>query len=109
MRCEIAVPNVLDLFAPFVSDPRVRLVSLMDHTPGQRQWTDLAHYRTYVTGKKGWSEEKLDSMLTELQTAQERFAVEHRRKIVSLCRAHGLPLATHDDTTGRHRAGSTKE
>jgi alpha-D-ribose 1-methylphosphonate 5-triphosphate diphosphatase len=102
MRCELAVPNVLDLLSPFIADPRVRLVSLMDHTPGQRQWTNLEHYRTYVTGKKGWSEKKLDSMLAELQTAQNRFAVLHRREIVSLCRSHGLPLATHDDTTADH-------
>ncbi len=38
MRCEVSTEHVLADFAPFVEDPLVRLVSLMDHTPGQRQF-----------------------------------------------------------------------
>ncbi len=102
LRCEIAVPGVVEMFSPFVTDPRLRLVSLMDHTPGQRQWTNLAHYRTYVTGKKGWSEEKVDHMLTTLLDAQQAFAEQHRRSIVQRCQQHNIPLATHDDTTPAH-------
>jgi alpha-D-ribose 1-methylphosphonate 5-triphosphate diphosphatase len=102
LRCEIAVPGVVEMFSPFVTDPRIRLVSLMDHTPGQRQWTDLGHYRTYVTGKKGWSEEKVDHMLTTLLDAQQAFAEQHRRAIVQLCQQHHIPLATHDDTIPAH-------
>jgi alpha-D-ribose 1-methylphosphonate 5-triphosphate diphosphatase len=102
MRCEIAVPNVLDLLRPFLAEPRLRLVSLMDHTPGQRQWTDFAHYRTYVTGKKGWSDEKRERMITELLAAQERYADTHRQAITAMCRERGLAMATHDDTTEDH-------
>ncbi|HEX8988208.1 MAG TPA: alpha-D-ribose 1-methylphosphonate 5-triphosphate diphosphatase, partial [Rhodocyclaceae bacterium] len=72
LRCEIAVSNVLDLAQPLIDHPRLRLVSLMDHTPGQRQWTNIEHYRTYVTGKKGWSEETVQRMLTELVILQAR-------------------------------------
>jgi alpha-D-ribose 1-methylphosphonate 5-triphosphate diphosphatase len=102
LRCEIAVPQVMDLFAPLVDNPLLRLVSLMDHTPGQRQWTDISHYRIYVTGKKGWSEDKMERMLDELVDAQQCYAAPHRHAIAALCRHRGIPMATHDDTTVDH-------
>ena len=48
MRCELACDNMLEVVAPFLDDPMVRLVSLMDHTPGQRQWMDVERFRTYM-------------------------------------------------------------
>lgn len=104
MRLELAEANLLALFEPFLEDERLRLVSLMDHTPGQRQWSDLAHYRVYVSGKRGWSEQKVEQMLDTLQERQQRYAPANRAGVVALCRRHGraLPLATHDDTTAAH-------
>ncbi|MBC3934137.1 alpha-D-ribose 1-methylphosphonate 5-triphosphate diphosphatase [Undibacterium sp. CY7W] len=104
LRLELAEPDLLQLFTPFLDDPRLRLVSLMDHTPGQRQWTDLDHYRTHVTGKRGWSHEKVDQMLTLALQRQQRHVAENRQQIVQLCRqsASRIPLASHDDTTLAH-------
>ena len=104
LRLELAEENLLELFEPFLHDDSLKLVSLMDHTPGQRQWTDISHYKTYVTGKRGWSEEKVDSMLDRLLERQQRFASVNRRAIVDRCthRAIPVPLATHDDTTIAH-------
>lgn len=104
VRLELAEENLLDMFEPFLHDERLKLVSLMDHTPGQRQWTDLTHYRTYVTGKRGWSEEKVDSMLVNLLDRQQRYATVNRSGVVARCmqRAVPVPLATHDDTTVAH-------
>ncbi|MDO8179512.1 MAG: alpha-D-ribose 1-methylphosphonate 5-triphosphate diphosphatase [Undibacterium sp.] len=104
MRLELAEPELLSMFVPFLHDDRVKLVSLMDHTPGQRQWTDLQHYRVYVTGKRGWSEQKVDGMLEQLLERQERNVAANRKKIIECCRqrVHPIPLATHDDTTIAH-------
>lgn len=104
VRLELAEEGLLDLFDPFLHDERLRLVSLMDHTPGQRQWTDIGHYRTYVTGKRGWSEEKVDSMLERLLERQQRYAAANRGAVIRLCmdRTLPVPLATHDDTTVEH-------
>jgi alpha-D-ribose 1-methylphosphonate 5-triphosphate diphosphatase len=104
IRLELAEENLLDLFDPFLHDERLKLVSLMDHTPGQRQWTDIGHYRTYVTGKRGWSEEKVDSMLDSLIDRQQKYAASNRRAVIALCtkRLSPVPLATHDDTTVAH-------
>ena len=104
IRVELAEENLLALFAPFLHDQRLKLVSLMDHTPGQRQWSDLSHYRTYVTGKRGWSVEKVDSMLDSLLQRQALYAAVNRQAIVACCseRKHAIPLASHDDTTLDH-------
>jgi alpha-D-ribose 1-methylphosphonate 5-triphosphate diphosphatase len=65
-------------------DERLALVSLMGHTPGQRQWSDIDHYRTYVTGKRGWSHEKVDQMLAVLAERQQRHVAENRRLAVAM-------------------------
>ena len=78
IRCELPAPNTLALFEPFATSPRVGLLSLMDHTPGQRQWSQINHARTYFTGKKGWTVERFDHHVAQAPIAQERFARPHR-------------------------------
>lgn len=104
LRLELAEEHLLQLFLPLLDEPLLKLVSLMDHTPGQRQWSDLALYRTYMTGKRGWSTEKLDSLFASMHRRQECFAAPNRREIVARCHARATPvtLATHDDTTVEH-------
>lgn len=102
VRCELPAPNTLDLFQPFHGHPRLSMVSLMDHTPGQRQWENIEHARIYYTGKKGWSAEKFERQVSHAATLQAQYAEPHRAYFVEYCRAHGVPLASHDDTTVAH-------
>jgi alpha-D-ribose 1-methylphosphonate 5-triphosphate diphosphatase len=102
VRCELPAANAVELFQPFHDHERLSLISLMDHTPGQRQWEDLTHARIYYTGKKGWSQEKFDHQVVHAQMLQQRYAQPHRRYFVDYCRAHGIALASHDDTTAEH-------
>jgi alpha-D-ribose 1-methylphosphonate 5-triphosphate diphosphatase len=116
IRCELPAPNTLELFQPFArlnqtttSDEsnrsiRVGLLSLMDHTPGQRQWSEIGHARTYFTGKKGWSLEKFERHVAEAPEAQSRYARPHRSHFIAWAREHGVPIASHDDTTPDHVA-----
>ena len=41
LRCEVSAPDCLEAFAHFDNDDRVKLASLMDHAPGQRQFAKL--------------------------------------------------------------------
>jgi len=102
VRCELPAPNALELFQPFQGHPRLRLISLMDHTPGQRQWTDIEHARVYYTGKKGWSDAKFDEEVRIAPERQARWAEPHRRWFADFARARRVALATHDDTTLAH-------
>lgn len=102
VRCELPAPNTIDLFAPFVGHPRLSLISLMDHTPGQRQWEDIEQARTYYTGKKGWSQQKFEQQVAQANELQARYAEPHRAYFVDYCRSNGIALASHDDTTVAH-------
>jgi alpha-D-ribose 1-methylphosphonate 5-triphosphate diphosphatase len=102
IRLELPAPNTRTLFSPFEDHPLVGLISLMDHTPGQRQWEDLDQARIYYCGKKGWSDEKFDRSVAESKELQERNAEPNRRHFVEYARARGIPLASHDDTKPEH-------
>ncbi len=102
VRCELPAPNTVELFEPFHDHPRLSLVSLMDHTPGQRQWENIDVARVYYTGKKGWSAEKFERQVALSADLQERYAAPHRAWFVDYCRTHNIALASHDDTTAAH-------
>jgi alpha-D-ribose 1-methylphosphonate 5-triphosphate diphosphatase len=102
LRCEISVQGVLDMFEPFVGDPLVRLVSLMDHTPGQRQFVRLDKYREYYKGKWALGDAEIDAMMERRRHDSARFGDVHRAAITSACVAQGTPMASHDDATVGH-------
>jgi len=102
VRCELPAPNTLDLFAPFIGNPMVRMVSLMDHTPGQRQWENIEHAWIYFTGKKGWSQAKFEERVAQSKEHQALYAQPHRAYFTAYCKQHGIALASHDDTTVAH-------
>jgi alpha-D-ribose 1-methylphosphonate 5-triphosphate diphosphatase len=98
----VSVRGVLEMFEPFVADPLVRLVSLMDHTPGQRQFVRLDKYREYYKGKWAMSDAEIDDTIERRLHDHARFAAVHRDAIVRACAAQGTPLASHDDATVAH-------
>jgi alpha-D-ribose 1-methylphosphonate 5-triphosphate diphosphatase len=102
MRCEIACDNMLEVVTPFLDDPTVRLVSIMDHTPGQRQWMDVQRFRVYTQRNQRWSDEYLEQVVNERQQMQARNADRNRLGLLELCRSRDIPLASHDDTVPEH-------
>lgn len=102
LRCELSHAEVLDLLHPLIDHPLVRLVSLMDHSPGQRQFTSLAKYREYYGGKLGLSESALEAFIDRQRETSTRYSASHRCRIVESCRQRRLPMASHDDATQEH-------
>jgi len=98
MRCELACDNMLPVVTPFLDDPNVKLVSIMDHTPGQRQWMDIERFRVYTQRNQRWSDEYLAQVVRERQDMQTRNAERNRLGLLELCRSRHIPLASHDDT-----------
>ncbi len=102
LRCELPAPELRELFEPFARSPRLGLISLMDHTPGQRQWADLDQARIYFTGKKGWSPAQFEAEVAQVPERQARHAQPHRAWFAAWARERGLPLASHDDACAAH-------
>jgi len=102
IRCELACDNMLEVATPLLDNPTVRLVSLMDHTPGQRQWMDVERFRVYTQRNQRWSDDYLAQVVAERQDMQARNAGRNRTGLLALCRDRHIPLASHDDTTPAH-------
>jgi alpha-D-ribose 1-methylphosphonate 5-triphosphate diphosphatase len=103
LRCEVPMPDIIADTEKMLGRREVRLISLMDHTPGQRQFRDEVKLRAYYRGKKGGM---TDPELDELFAVRRRYQAEHaepnRRGLVDLAKRHGIPLASHDDTVPEH-------
>ena len=102
LRCELSGADLVATIAPHVANPLVRLASLMDHTPGQRQWRDFASFKTYSMGNSGMSEAEFAAHVKERIATGGGNAARNWPVVVDMFRARGVPLATHDDTTVEH-------
>lgn len=83
LRCELPHHTTLPLFEKLVQREPVTLVSLMDHSPGQRQFANREKYREYYQGKYSLT----DAQMQQYEEEQ-------------------LALASHDDATHAHVAES---
>lgn len=97
LRCELPAHDVVSQFDSYAALPLVKLASMMDHTPGQRQFRSLEAYRRFY--KTGRTEEELERYIGDRLQDQARFSQPHRDHIVRRARELGLALASHDDST----------
>lgn len=66
LRCELPHHTTLPLFEKLVQREPVTLVSLMDHSPGQRQFANREKYREYYQGKYSLTEAQMQQYEEEL-------------------------------------------
>ncbi|MGB4073984.1 alpha-D-ribose 1-methylphosphonate 5-triphosphate diphosphatase [Pseudomonas sp.] len=102
LRCELCHPDTLAVFRDLVEHPQVALVSVMDHSPGQRQFAKEDKYREYYMGKYHLSAAEMDAFIQEQVANSLEFSDRQRRAIVEACHARGLSVASHDDATLAH-------
>jgi alpha-D-ribose 1-methylphosphonate 5-triphosphate diphosphatase len=104
LRCEVSASDVLDHFADFRTDGQVRLASLMDHAPGQRQFQTMEQYTLYYKTKRGLSDEAFAHFVARRQESSARYSDQHRKAIADACAERGITVASHDDATLDHVA-----
>jgi alpha-D-ribose 1-methylphosphonate 5-triphosphate diphosphatase len=104
LRCEVSAADVLDHFADFRTDGQVRLASLMDHAPGQRQFQTMDQYTLYYKTKRGLSDEAFAHFVARRQESSARYSDQHRKAIADACAERGITVASHDDATLDHVA-----
>ena len=109
LRCEVSSPDLMERFSPFMDDPLVHLVSLMDHTPGQRQFVDLGKHREYYQGRYGLNDAEMDDYVEAKQQAQRQFSARHRAMVVRALEGRNIALASHDDATVEHVEESVRD
>lgn len=102
LRCEVTYANLPEIFGALADHDLISLVSIMDHTPGQRQFVDENQYRKYYQGKFKLTDEEMAKFIEDRCRDQQIYGEKHRRMIVEMCRERGISLASHDDATTEH-------
>ena len=102
LRCEVAHPKTHERFMELNDNAYVGLVSIMDHSPGQRQFAQLDKYREYYQGKYGMNAAQMDEFAEKQIRHAETYSQPNRLSITEHCRSKGLALASHDDATAAH-------
>lgn len=102
LRCEVSAADVMEQFAQFDGVQEIRLVSLMDHAPGQRQFQSMEQYTLYYKTMKGLSDEAFEIFVKNRIARSERYSEPHRKMIAKICNDRGIPMASHDDANLDH-------
>jgi alpha-D-ribose 1-methylphosphonate 5-triphosphate diphosphatase len=102
LRCEVTPDDAIEAVDRWIDLPLVGLVSINDHTPGQRQFLDPEKLKQYYMGKFLMTEPQFEEFQARARELHDRNAAKHRHAIVSRAQARALPLASHDDATREH-------
>lgn len=102
LRAEVCSHSLVAELAEFGAEDRVGIVSVMDHTPGQRQFADIRQYEIYMKGKHGLSHESFEEHVTTRQALGTKVRDLHEAAAVAAAARFGAVLASHDDTTTDH-------
>lgn len=106
LRAEVCSETLVEELDKFGPEDRIGIVSLMDHTPGERQFRDLTQLRKYVMGKHGISEAEFETHVATQRALSARHGTAHEAAAVAAARRYGAVLASHDDTDPSHVARS---
>jgi len=99
LRAEVCSETLVDELAKFGPEDRIGIVSLMDHTPGERQFRDVSKLQDYMTGKHGMSDAGFRKHVAGQRALSARLGALHEATAVEAARRLGATLASHDDTT----------
>jgi alpha-D-ribose 1-methylphosphonate 5-triphosphate diphosphatase len=97
LRCELPAADMIAAMDPVADHPLVRMVSLMDHSPGVGQYRDLDRYRAMRVRQQQLTMDKVEARMAELLDQRARLREPQRTWLLDRIRHRDLPLASHDD------------
>jgi alpha-D-ribose 1-methylphosphonate 5-triphosphate diphosphatase len=98
LRCEVPAADMLALFDTVADHPLVRMVSLMDHSPGVGQYANLDFYRD-LRRRGGLDDATIERRIGELQAQRAKLRAPNRQALLQRVRGRNIALASHDDRT----------
>lgn len=102
LRCEISDPDTPGLTAAAMEHGTCRLVSVMDHTPGDRQSPDIDRWLNHMIHEMEISLEEGRERMAELFERSARIGADVRASVIRMAHEHNLALMSHDDRTIEH-------
>ncbi len=98
LRCEVPAADTLGLVEPVIGHRLVRMISLMDHSPGEGQYANLDYYRA-IRRAAGLDDDTIDRRIKELRDQRARLRGPNRKALLDMARPRDVPIASHDDRT----------
>jgi len=109
LRCEVSYPAMAETLDRLANNELVRMFSVMDHTPGQRQFVSLEAYYIYYQGKYGMNDDEMKVFTDQRKKDQELYSVKNRKHVVETAHRNNMALASHDDATIDHVAEAVRD
>ena len=98
LRCELPALDMMELVDPVADHPLVRMVSLMDHSPGVGQYADMDRY-WQLRRDSGFNDEAIQSRIDLLTEQRARMRDPNRQALLKRVAHLDIELASHDDRT----------
>jgi alpha-D-ribose 1-methylphosphonate 5-triphosphate diphosphatase len=98
LRCELPAVDMMDLVDPVADHPLVRMVSLMDHSPGVGQYANMDRYWA-LRRRGGLKDEEIQARIDHLLAQRARTRDPNRRALLARVKHLQVALASHDDRT----------
>jgi len=95
-RYEITDETGLPILKQLLADDAMHLISMMDHTPGQGQFKDMAAYHNYFTQNYKKTADEVE-ILVERKLAAASGAFARMQELALEAHAAGISVASHDD------------
>jgi alpha-D-ribose 1-methylphosphonate 5-triphosphate diphosphatase len=102
LRCEMPCPDTTEAVEMITAAGRIDLASIMDHTPGARQFVSLDKFKEYYLGRKLIGQNEIDAYIAERKDMQVKYAARNKSAVLSMAKELGIKLASHDDATVDH-------
>ncbi len=98
-RYEIVGGHPLEPLEEYMQNGRIHLFSLMDHTPGQGQFTDFEHFKAYYGRSRGYTAEEIRQLADRRLKDRASLDENKLRRLCDVAQRYGLRIASHDDDT----------
>ncbi len=102
-RFEITNPETAPILEGLLNENLIDLVSLMDHTPGQGQYSNLERYVDFMEKWMGIPRDVLEAKVKEKMVERMQEVADEPRnwevaaEVCRLAHAAHIPIASHDD------------
>ncbi|RJR30899.1 MAG: phosphonate metabolism protein PhnM [Desulfobacteraceae bacterium] len=96
-RYEITNSANFDDVETLIRKKLIHFFSIMDHTPGQGQFSDVANFRAYYSKSRGLTQDQVEEMIEQRLKVGSRVDWERLAKLGRTCSENGVRMASHDD------------
>lgn len=99
LRCELPQEGSVEMVEEVMNAHPVKIVSMMDHTPGQGQFQDLEWFKRYWKEDQGVEDDRIAAAMAEVARGGYSLNIDRMDRLAQVTKERGVTLASHDDDT----------